>query len=407
MKNIINKNKWIVGVFILVSLLIVILIYLYFTNRINYISTLDFDYLIKKLTNTEKWLIGGSLLSLIIIGLSTNWLSSLIYGYVFPGPDKKVLETTKIINDKITYLSSSINEFKETYEFRNITNIQDGKLLHDIPNEMEIDVETKCTIRLAENTDILLKGHKESEYSTIIDIKYSNSMYVELIDLNSKTNFSIRLISTKEQLIIDNDFTEWLFFVKPLNIGNHTLILKVSIIQEINKTKKVKESVLELKVDVNTKKKEINRIWNNTNILINTSTNDTFEDSLSYKCESSLFNKDDNFDNPFTITEKEGDDCFSTEIEPSNNTLKKKREELRKKLLSGKQINISDENYDGGIAVPNGKLAGSKKFSVSEPIFSVNNSNFSVSKSIFFVKTIILIGVIISVILGIYWLLIN
>ena len=225
--------------------------------------------------------------------------------------------------------------------------------------------------------------------------------------MNSKTNFSIRLISTKEQLIIDNDFTEWLFFVKPLNIGNHTLILKVSIIQEINKTKKVKESVLELKVDVNTKKKEINRIWNNTNILINTSTNDTFEDSLSYKCESSLFNKDDNFDNPFTITEKEGDDCFSTEIEPSNNTLKKKREELRKKLLSGKQINISDENYDGGIAVPNGKLAGSKKFSVSEPIFSVNNSNFSVSKSIFFVKTIILIGVIISVILGIYWLLIN
>jgi hypothetical protein len=183
------------------------------------------------------------------------------------------LEINKI-TDSILYVIKQIPDSGEKKLDQKRGNNQ-GRLLHDIPLKMPRDLETKCTVRIAENEEVLLKNYQLSSDSQIEEIPISKIMEVELIDFDDKRNFNIRSFSSSEQTIEHEEYTQWLFFVKPINSGVHTLYLKVSIVQEIHGKERKKEIVLERKVNVVIDISEISNdkdheSWKDTNIIIST-----------------------------------------------------------------------------------------------------------------------------------------
>lgn len=147
---------------------------------------------------------------------------------------------------------------------------KEGKLLHNISSQMPVHLETMCTVRIAENEEIIKAGIEIDEHTILEDISTSKIMEVSLIDFSDNQNFRIRTLSSKEQVLQAGEFTQWLFFVKPLKEGKHTLYLKVSIIEYVKDEPKKREIVLERKVDVVAQPTERASAphWQDTNIKI-------------------------------------------------------------------------------------------------------------------------------------------
>jgi len=134
-------------------------------------------------------------------------------------------------------------------------------------------ISTKCIVRIAENDEILLKDFSVSPDTKIEEIPISKVMEVELIDFSEQKNFEIRRLNSSEQTIDSNQFTQWLFFVKPLSIGIHTLFLKVSVVQYIHNKERKKEIVLERQINVVSEVAQLpqeqdNAKWNKTNVYV-------------------------------------------------------------------------------------------------------------------------------------------
>lgn len=114
------KNKRIIGTYISLIILIFIGFFLYDSEL--------FESVIQNIyfSEIEKWLLGGSLLAIIVTGVATGWISDFIYGFIFPSIDKKIKKNTdQLINDsgeikgkldilinKSQPLSTNINEKK-------------------------------------------------------------------------------------------------------------------------------------------------------------------------------------------------------------------------------------------------------------------------------------------------------
>lgn len=177
------------------------------------------------------------------------------------------------INDCILYMLKQV-EHPESYQgSTQSSKRKSGKILHDIPSTMPKDIVTKCTVRIAEDEKTLLQNLELTEDTEIEDIPISEVMEVELIDFSESGAFEIRSFNTLEQTLEEGDFTQWLFFVKPLTEGVHTLYLKVSVIQYIHDKERKKEVVLERSVDVVTDIKPLlendpEKPWQDTHIYI-------------------------------------------------------------------------------------------------------------------------------------------
>lgn len=124
-----------------------------------------------------------------------------------------------------------------------------GSVLYNIPLRMKVDTTCKCQIRIAFDEDLILENIELTEGAKIQDIRISNVMAVDLLDpMGDSPAFSIYTISEKEQFIEEDDFTEWVFYVKPLREGQFPLLLKVSIIELINNKERKRDIVLEEEV---------------------------------------------------------------------------------------------------------------------------------------------------------------
>lgn len=138
---------------------------------------------------------------------------------------------------------------------------------------MPIGFETECTIRIAMIEELLIKGFEVTQDTKLEDIPVTEIMEVELFDFSDSKNFEIKSFSSHEQTIIENNYTEWLFFVKPLEEGIHTLFLKVNVIQYIRDKERKREEVFKLKINVISKLKDSttvsrSNIWKDTNIYV-------------------------------------------------------------------------------------------------------------------------------------------
>ena len=126
---------------------------------------------------------------------------------------------------------------------------KEGKVLYHIPGMMQVNSWTRCTVRLAWEEILLTEGLKIPEKErTIESIRLGSVMQVSLNEGRDGHNFEIKPLNNEEQFITEDDFTEWLFDVKPLSTGNFTLILRVTLIQIIEGKERKKDVVLERNV---------------------------------------------------------------------------------------------------------------------------------------------------------------
>ncbi|MGI9159796.1 MAG: hypothetical protein ACR2K1_08600, partial [Saprospiraceae bacterium] len=127
-----------------------------------------------------------------------------------------------------------------------------GELLYHIPDLMETGREEKCTVRIAWVLEQLLRDWNKKEADVVKNIRISDVMSVELLIAEAGNPFEIRSLSEKVQFIDQYDFTEWIFYVKPIMEGQFTLALRVSVIEMINDKEYKKDIVLEEEVLVKT-----------------------------------------------------------------------------------------------------------------------------------------------------------
>ena len=120
-----------------------------------------------------------------------------------------------------------------------------GSILYRIPHMMEVEEEHKCVVRLAFDLDTVVRNIELTNDTIVKDIRVSEVMEVELLDPNETPCFAIRKLNSLEQFLEQNDYTEWIFYVKPLVIGTMPLVLKVSVKELINDKERIKEIVLE------------------------------------------------------------------------------------------------------------------------------------------------------------------
>lgn len=126
-----------------------------------------------------------------------------------------------------------------------------GSVLYAIPGQMAVQRDQQCIVRLAFEEQMLLDDFFSSAGTHIRSLRrIDDRMEVELVDPSETGSFSIRTISSAMQKVERDDYTEWLFFVKPLKAGKFPLYLKVSIILLEDGEKVRKELVLQEYIEV-------------------------------------------------------------------------------------------------------------------------------------------------------------
>ncbi|MDG1277807.1 MAG: toll/interleukin-1 receptor domain-containing protein [Algoriphagus sp.] len=147
----------------------------------------------------------------------------------------------------IEALKSSVSDTTETPA--PTSSRKEGKVLYHIPGTMQVLSWTRCTVRLAWEEILLKEGLKIPEEEQVIEsIRLGEIMQVSLNEGQSGSNFEIKALNNEEQFILSDDFTEWLFDVKPLVAGDFILILRVTLIQIILGKERKKDIVLERNV---------------------------------------------------------------------------------------------------------------------------------------------------------------
>lgn len=127
---------------------------------------------------------------------------------------------------------------------------QHGSLLHNIPKEMEIGRDTRCEVRIAFEKETLMRNLPDDAKVEILDIRVSNLMEVDLLDPASEQAFEVRTFSQKEQFIEEDEYTQWVFYVKPLKAGTFPLLLKVSVIEFMHGRERKRDIILEETVQI-------------------------------------------------------------------------------------------------------------------------------------------------------------
>lgn len=120
-----------------------------------------------------------------------------------------------------------------------------GEILYRIPERMQDHHEEKCTVRLAWVLEQLLRDWEKTAQDVVKDIRMAEIMGVYLLNVDEHNPFAIRTISEPVQFVDKDDYTEWIFYVKPLLVGEFPLVLRVSVIEMINGKEYKKDIVLE------------------------------------------------------------------------------------------------------------------------------------------------------------------
>ncbi len=126
-----------------------------------------------------------------------------------------------------------------------------GGVLYRIPDRMQHLKKSKCIVRVAYDESVL-KDKLDMTVDVVIEaLKVSKNMEVKLVDEEGDGEyFEITSRSTPEQFLVQDEYTEWTFFVKPLEVGTYPLALIISlVIYEDGKDRK-KDITLERTISV-------------------------------------------------------------------------------------------------------------------------------------------------------------
>jgi Effector-associated domain 11 len=132
---------------------------------------------------------------------------------------------------------------------------QIGQIMYKISEKMKFADSNRCIVRIAPlivPRKTLFMNIDDSPYTKHEEIKISSLMSCEIFEINNakQSNFKISCLSSKEQQIEADDFTEWLFDVFPLQLGYHALIIKVTKKEFIENHGVVSKDVLVLNREI-------------------------------------------------------------------------------------------------------------------------------------------------------------
>ncbi len=154
-----------------------------------------------------------------------------------------------------------------------------GKLLHSIAGVMPVRKETRCIIRIAYDEETVRRDLPATADVVVQPVRISKVMSVDLIDCAETPNFQIRPITDGEQLVDDDDYTQWIFMVKPLREGKFPITIKVAVIEEVNGKERRRDIVLEKDVFIiadgepapgagEGAQSKVGAVWQDTNIRL-------------------------------------------------------------------------------------------------------------------------------------------
>lgn len=152
---------------------------------------------------------------------------------------------TAKVNLAILELADKIEKKSQKFDVQ-----RKGHLLHQIPSTMVKDKETKCIIRIAYFLEHLYIGLTIDEDTVAQVIQVTGLMSVELLDDNEIKTFEIRTSTDEEQFIILEDFTQWIFKVRPLRIGYFPLLLKIGAVEIINGKERKRNIIIEKEINI-------------------------------------------------------------------------------------------------------------------------------------------------------------
>ncbi len=138
-------------------------------------------------------------------------------GYGDDTKDPKIVETPYVADQKEVF-----------------TNYPIGKISYSIPDTMEYYKREKVVLRITKNeidSIILARANTTINHNFVLveNIRVSNIMSAELIDLSTEKSFNIKELSSKEQNIEEFGYTEWQWMVTPLKSGQIPLKLIIKI----------------------------------------------------------------------------------------------------------------------------------------------------------------------------------
>jgi hypothetical protein len=176
------------------------------------------------------------------------------FGGVLSQEDKNLRESQ--LRKRILELVSSLEEadFDTDTEHSILADkqkIRRGHVLYRIPQQMQLQEESRCLVRIAFDKAMIVEELDLDEDTELrSEVRISDYMKVEIEDPSADGVFAIRTTSEEVQFIDEDDFTEWHFYVKPLVPGEHSLEVKVSVILRINGEDRIREKTLEESVVV-------------------------------------------------------------------------------------------------------------------------------------------------------------
>ena len=187
---------------------------------------------------------------LLLEGRYQDVSKQLIQGIV--GDDASKLEFNKIRKALLEFIDSLQEIHLAAAEKTGVDgkpDIYNGEILYRIPKQMQKDEETKCLVRLAFDRAIITQDLEKQEGDVMKDLRISEVMRVELLDMTGNA-FQIRTLHDTVQFVERDLYTEWLFYVKPILEGIHPLVLKISIIEIKDGIERKRNVVLEEKVEI-------------------------------------------------------------------------------------------------------------------------------------------------------------
>ena len=105
-----------------------------------------------------------------------------------------------------------------------------GRVMHSLPERMELGRNTRCEIRISFDEETLKTDFPSVEPGAKLrKVNLSEFMHVKLIDASFGNHaFQIKEITSEKQFVDYHHYTHWIFTVKPLEIGTHELVVKIS-----------------------------------------------------------------------------------------------------------------------------------------------------------------------------------
>jgi len=136
--------------------------------------------------------------------------------------------------------------------------LKPGHLLYQVPTVMKLQTTYDCLVRIAEELNQVLEGLDGEEDIVVEDIGLTEVMEVEILDPGGADNpaFDIMLLSDGEQVVDEYSYTEWVFNVRPLQEGEHQLILKISVLLTVKGKERTKNVILRRPISIMAKATE-------------------------------------------------------------------------------------------------------------------------------------------------------